>query len=61
MVQQRNASVHTVRSYRDTWRLFLKFVAQRRERHVADLVLSDFTAAEVSPFGFKALVLGEDS
>ena len=32
MVQQRNASVHTVRSYRDTWRLFLRFVAQRRRR-----------------------------
>jgi site-specific recombinase XerD len=27
MVQQRNASLHTVRSYRDTWRLFLRFVA----------------------------------
>jgi integrase/recombinase XerC len=27
MVQQRNTSVHTVRSYRDTWRLFLRFVA----------------------------------
>lgn len=50
MVQQRNASVHTVRSYRDTWRLFLKFVAQRRERHVVELVLSDFTATEVSAF-----------
>ena len=31
MVQQRNASVHTVRSYRDTWRLFLRFVADRQQ------------------------------
>ena len=30
MVQQRNASAHTGSSYRDTWRLFLGFVAQRR-------------------------------
>ena len=50
MVQQRNASVHTVRSYRDTWRLFLRFVAQRGERPVARLVLCDFTASEVSAF-----------
>jgi site-specific recombinase XerD len=50
MVQQRNASVHTVRSYRDTWRLFLRFVAQRRKRTVAQLVLSELTASEVSAF-----------
>lgn len=50
MVQQRNASVHTVRSYRDTWRLFLKFVAHRRHRSVAQLTLGDLTALEVSAF-----------
>ncbi len=50
MVQQRNASVHTVRSYRDTWRLFLRFVAQHRKRTVAQLVLPDLTASEVSAF-----------
>jgi integrase/recombinase XerC len=50
MVQQRNASVHTVRSYRDTWRLFLRFVAQRRCRPVAQLTLGDLTASEVSAF-----------
>jgi site-specific recombinase XerD len=50
MVQQRNASVHTVRSYRDTWRLFLRFVAKRRKRTVAQLVLSELTASEVSAF-----------
>ncbi len=50
MVQQRNASVHTVRSYRDTWRLFLRFVGERRKRTVAQLVLADFTASEVSAF-----------
>lgn len=50
MVQQRNASVHTVRSYRDTWRLFLRFVARRRKRTVARLTLADLTAAEVKAF-----------
>jgi len=50
MVQQRNASVHTVRSYRDTWRLFLRFVAHRRRRTVAQLALADLTAHEVSAF-----------
>jgi len=50
MVQQRNASVHTVRSYRDTWRLFLRFVAERRKRSVAELGLSELTASEVGAF-----------
>jgi site-specific recombinase XerD len=45
-VQQRNASAHTIRSYRDTWRLFLRFVAQRRRRPVAQLALGDLTASE---------------
>jgi len=44
MVQQRNASIHTVRSYRDTWRLFLRFVAPRCRRTVAQLTLADLTA-----------------
>ena len=50
MVQQRNASAHTVRSYRDTWRLFLRFVAERHKQTVAQLVLVDFTASEISAF-----------
>ena len=50
MVQQRNASVHTARSYRDTWRLFLRFVAQRRRRPVVQLILADLTASEVKAF-----------
>lgn len=50
MVEQRNASEHTVRSYRDTWRLFLRFVAQRQRRTVAQLTLDQLTASEVSAF-----------
>ncbi|MER9338991.1 site-specific integrase [Mesorhizobium sp. M0293] len=50
LVEQRNASVHTVRSYRDTWRLFLRFVAQRAEKTVAAITLADLTASEVAAF-----------
>ena len=50
MVQQRNASVHTVKSYRDTWRLFLRFVAARSGKPVVRLTLSELTATEVIAF-----------
>jgi site-specific recombinase XerD len=50
LVQQRNVSAHTVRSYRDTWRLFLRFVAARHKRAVAGLTLAVLTAAEVAAF-----------
>jgi site-specific recombinase XerD len=50
LVDQRNASVHTVRSYRDTWRLFLRFVAGRENRQVVQLRLADLTAAHVIGF-----------
>lgn len=50
LVEQRNASGHTVRSYRDTWRLFLRFVAQRAKKTVAMITLADLTANEVAAF-----------
>lgn len=50
LVQQRNVSAHTVRSYRDTWRLFLRFVAARQKRATACLTLTELTAAEVAAF-----------
>jgi site-specific recombinase XerD len=50
LVQQRGASVHTVHAYRDTWRLFLRFVATRRQREVADLVFADLTGTEALAF-----------
>ncbi len=48
--QQRNCSRHTVLSYRDTWRLFLRFVAPRHKRSVAQLTLDQITATEVLAF-----------
>src|SRR5437667_10219316 len=50
MGAQRNASRHTIISYRDCWRLFLRFVAERRQRNVARLGLADLTVDEVVAF-----------
>src|SRR5437667_3033857 len=50
MGAQRNASRNTIVSYRDCWRLFLRFVAERRQRNVARLGLADLTAEEVVAF-----------
>jgi site-specific recombinase XerD len=50
LVEQRNVSPHTVKSYRDTWRLFLRFAAARHKRAVAALTLADLTASDVTAF-----------
>jgi len=50
LVQQRNVSHHTILSYRDTWRLFLRFVSQRQTRPVATLSLPELDASEVLAF-----------
>jgi len=48
--EQRNASHRTVQAYRDAWRLFLRFVAARLRKQVANLQLEDLTATEVLAF-----------
>src|SRR5260370_38613368 len=50
LVQQRNVSHHTVLSYRDSWRLFLRFVAAQKTKSVAKLGMDDLTAVEVLAF-----------
>lgn len=50
LVSQRNASVQTVASYRDTFRLFLGYAARSRDRAPADLALSDLDAPLVADF-----------
>jgi len=50
MGQQRNLSRHTVWSYRDTWKLLLCFVSERKHRGVTALSLSDLEAVEVLAF-----------
>lgn len=48
--RQRGASAHTVRAYRDALKLLLEFVAQRRGRSFAALVLEDLDADTVTHF-----------
>ncbi len=50
LVEQRNASHRTVLAYRDTWRLFLRFVAARQKRKVSALRTEDLTEVEVLAF-----------
>src|SRR3546814_20376162 len=50
LVEQRSASVHTIRSYRDTWRLLLRFIAERKGGGVARVALADISADEVRAF-----------
>ena len=50
LIRQRGTSRHTVRAYRDTWRLFLRFVAARAQRPVAYLELAHLTATDVLAF-----------
>jgi site-specific recombinase XerD len=50
LVGQRNMSRHTILSYRDTWRLFLRFVAQRELCRVADVTFPQLTAEAVLVF-----------
>ena len=50
MGKQRNLSRHTVYSYRDTWKLFLRFTAERKRRGIAELSLADLQASEVLAF-----------
>ena len=47
MAKQRNLSRHTVWSYRDTWKLFLRFAAERKRRQIVQLSLADLQAGEV--------------
>jgi integrase/recombinase XerD len=48
--QQRQASPHTMAGYRDTFRLLLRFAAERLRRAPSALTVEDFTPAFVSDF-----------
>src|SRR6266404_738332 len=50
LLQQRNISVHTIRSYRDSWRLLLRFIAQHRKQPVAKITMEQIRAVEVLAF-----------
>jgi site-specific recombinase XerD len=50
LMNQRNASPHTIKSYRDTFSLLLKFIHQRLGKEPSRLELSDIDAPLVSAF-----------
>jgi site-specific recombinase XerD len=50
LMHQRQASVHTIASYRDTFRLLLEFVQRRRHKAPSTLALEDIDAPLVMDF-----------
>jgi len=50
LIQQRNASAHTVASYRDTWRLLLAYLTTTTGRPVTRITMADLTAETVLGF-----------
>ncbi|NCA67337.1 MAG: integrase, partial [Clostridia bacterium] len=50
LVSQIHASPHTIASYRDTFRLLLKFVSNRLDRMPAALHVADVNAELVGQF-----------
>ena len=50
LMQQRQASAHTIASYRDTFRLLLQFAQQRLRRAPSTLVLEDIDVPLVGDF-----------
>lgn len=50
MGKQKNLSRHTVCSYRDTWKLFLRFASERTRHGIAELSLADLQANTVLAF-----------
>lgn len=50
LVNQQNASPHTVAGYRDTFRLLLAFIGRRRRRPPGELALGDLDAPTVLAF-----------
>ena len=57
LIGQKEASPHTVASYRDTFRLLLDYACQQLKRQPIDLLITDLDADLVS--GFLAFI--EDS
>lgn len=49
-IKQRNLSPHTIRSYRDTWRLLLRFATERYGRRVNSLRIEDLDDTLVLAF-----------
>lgn len=50
LVKERDASPRTIAAYRDTWRLLVRFAAERRRRQPSQLDLADLDAPIISAF-----------
>jgi site-specific recombinase XerD len=50
LLRQRSASAHTIASYRDAFRLLLRFAQQRLKKHPATLTLDDLDARFLGEF-----------
>lgn len=50
LAHQRESSTNTIRSYRDTFKLFLRFLAEFRSIPVHKMTLEKFTADEIGEF-----------
>jgi integrase/recombinase XerC len=50
LVCRRNASSHTVQSYRDAWKLFLRFTAARLKKPATGLLVTDISEEIVTSF-----------
>ena len=50
LIRQRQASNHTLASYRDTLRLLVRFAAERRKVEPVKLEISDLDSALISAF-----------
>jgi site-specific recombinase XerD len=50
LMQERRVSPHTISSYRDTFRLFLKFAQQRLHKHPSALVIEEIDAPLITAF-----------
>ena len=50
LIAERNASTHTIHSYRDTFRLLLHYLEKRTGKSPADLALKDVDASAVLAF-----------
>ena len=50
LMQQKEASPHTINSYRDTFRLLLKFLSRRLRQSPSDLCLEHISAAVITAF-----------
>ena len=50
LIKQRNASANTISSYRDTWRLFLKYLSDTLKRNIDKITIADVTAEAILDF-----------